>query len=186
MYRLYVKSLWRETLENHLISDCVLSKDKLCNAFFCAFYINVCNLDNLEKLVYNQNDIKMVLGQNTSLPAVFLTGRANVSKVLLHVSFLLNLTTYFSFLWGHEHLCVKCPDCLKRLIVTLSCKLVFVSCSVQNFFFHWFVSTSLISLPEIIVLSCFGTLCEWLCIFIIHVDCQSIVMCISFVSKLYP
>lgn len=64
MYRLYVKSLRRETLENHLISDCVLAKDKLCNAFFCAFYINVCNLDNLEKLVYNQNDIKMVLGVN--------------------------------------------------------------------------------------------------------------------------
>lgn len=45
----------------------MLSKDKLCNAFFCAFYINVCNLDHLEKLVYNQNDIKMVLGANTSV-----------------------------------------------------------------------------------------------------------------------
>ena len=71
MYRLYVKSLWRETLENWLISDCVLSEDKLCNAFFCAFYINVCNLDNLEKLVYNQNDNKMVPGANM-LVSIFL------------------------------------------------------------------------------------------------------------------
>ena len=108
MYRLYVKSLWRETLENHLISDCVLSKDKLCNAFFCAFYINVCNLDNLEKLVYNQNDIKMVLGANTPDPAVVLTERGTAS-----VSFLWSLmpgrkSWHFMFLetWETSHISI--------------------------------------------------------------------------------
>lgn len=63
----------------------MLSKDKLCNAFFCAFYINVCNLDNLEKLVYNQNDIKMVLGENASIPDVLLAGRGAELTASTHV-----------------------------------------------------------------------------------------------------
>lgn len=62
MYRLYVQSLQRETLE--LTRDQTACRLTINSAmhFFCAFYINVCNRDNLNSLVYKPNGIKMVLG----------------------------------------------------------------------------------------------------------------------------
>lgn len=62
MYRLYVQSLQRETLE--LTRDQTACRLTINSAmhFFCAFFINVCNRDNLNSLVYKPNGIKMVLG----------------------------------------------------------------------------------------------------------------------------
>lgn len=62
MYRLYFQSLQRETLE--LTRDQIACRLTINSAmhFFCAFYINVCNRDNLNSLVYKPNGIKMVLG----------------------------------------------------------------------------------------------------------------------------
>lgn len=71
MSKLYVKDWTRETLEKspEYQTVCYLRMNSAMH--FCAFYINLCNLDNLEKLVFNQNDIKMGFGKNVPVYAVF-------------------------------------------------------------------------------------------------------------------